>query len=214
LPDIDSHPVTVLLLDDHPLLRKGVSYLIETLDSEIEVVQSGTLSECCELIELYNPTMIIADLNLPDSKGINSLKVLSSITTAPILIYSLKPEELVGPSCYKHGAKAYVMKDASSKNLEAAILTVLDGGTWCSPTLAAKLMTGSSEHGTSCIENLSKRELEIFESIGDGRSIKEIAFELNLSPKTIESHRDRIKAKLTLANSTELTLKAREWLVG
>lgn len=196
------------------MLRKGVKSIIETLDSEIEVVNSGTLHECCELIELYKPTMIIADLNLPDSTGINSLKVLRKLTKSPIVIYSLKPEELVGPSCYKNGAKAYVMKDASPENLEAAILTVLDGGTWCSPTLAARLMNGTPENGTSCIENLSNRELEIFENIGNGRSIKEIAFDLNLSPKTIESHRDRIKAKLNLSNSTELTLKAREWFVG
>jgi len=211
---IEDQTITILILDDHPILRKGVGSLIETIDSEIEVVQSGTLHECCELIELYKPSMIIADLNLPDSQGINSLKVLSKLTASPILVYSLKPEELVGPSCYKNGAKAYVMKDASSENLEAAILTVLDGGTWCSPTLAARLMNGTPEHGTSCIENLSNRELQVFESIGSGNSIKEIAFDLNLSPKTIESHRDRIKTKLNLANSTELTLKAREWLVG
>ncbi len=205
---------TVIILDDHPLLRKGVSTVIDCVDPDIEVVQSGTLKECIELLELYKPNLIIADLNLPDSEGIDSVKTLTSITDIPVLVYSLKPETLVGPACFKHGAKAYVMKEASATNLETAIATLLDGGTWCSPELAAALVSGVQDQGSSGVEKLSERELEVFEDLGRGQSIKEIAFRLELSPKTIESHRDRIKTKLNINNSNDLIIKARDWLTG
>lgn len=205
---------SIIVLDDHPLLRKGVASIIETIDSEIEIVQSGSLSDCIELIDLYSPDLIIADLNLPDAQGIDSLKSLIKLTSAPILVYSLKAEELVGPACYKNGAKAYVMKDASTDHLESAIVSLLDGGTWCSPTLAARLMAGNAAQGTSGVELLSNREMEIFENLGRGQTVKEIAFDLNLSPKTIESHRDRIKTKLSLPNSNALIIKAKDWLSG
>lgn len=214
MSDSNNSTTSILILDDHPMLRKGVESVIQMIDSDIEVIQASTLKSCIELIELYSPTLIISDLNLPDAKGIDSVKTIVKATSAPVLVYSLKQEELSAPSCYKNGAKAYVMKDASPKNLEDAILALLDGKTWCTPTLATKIMQGGQMNGTSGIENLSKRELEIFESIGDGITIKEIAYTLNLSPKTVESHRDRIKTKLSLSNSNELTLIAREWLNG
>ena len=153
--------------------------------------------------------MIITALNLPDSKGVDSVRHLKKLTDCPLLVYSQKDETLLGPSCFKLGAKAYIMKNAAPQQLEEAIITVLENKNWCSPQLATLLKQDSRKTG---IESLSLRELEIFELLGFGKKVKEIAQLLKLSPKTIESHRDRIKSKLNIAHSTDLVIKSREWL--
>ena len=206
--------VNTLILDDHPLLQMGVKGVIDKMGFDSSVSLAGTLKEALAAVTGSEFDLIICDLCLPDADGIDAVKSLNKITSAPILVYSLKQEKLVAASCFKAGASAYVMKEGATDNLEKAIDSVVKGKPWCTPELASYLAQSIQLNSKKGVEHLSNRELIVFENLGRGHSIKEIAYKLELSPKTIESHRDRIKQKLNSPSTHELIVLACEWLKG
>ena len=202
-------------MDDHPLLQLGIKGVVEMTRPDYEIHLAGHRASALERLSKHSYDLVISDLNLPDAEGIEVIEAIAAATDTSILVYSLKDELLMGPFCFKVGAKGYVMKEASTKSLKEAVEAVLDGELWCSKRLGAHLASGIGNYGkrnTSGVEALSKREKDVFEALGRGYSIKEIAGMLDIKVKTVESHRDNIREKLGLESTHELIVLACEWL--
>ena len=205
----------ILVVDDHPLLQLGVKGVVEMVSPLHEIHTAGTMNEVLERISHNRYDLIVSDLNLPDAEGVEVIEAISKATKSPILVYSLKEELLMGPYCFKLGAKGYVMKEASTTSLRDAIDAVLSGDVWCSKRLGNHLALGMANFGkknVAGVESLTKREKEVFEALGRGYSIKEIAEMLEIRVKTVESHRDNIREKLDIDSTHELIVLACEWL--
>lgn len=207
----------VILVDDHPLLRQGLAQLIN---------QQVDLSMCCEAaaaaealgrIESSKPDLAVVDLSLEGSSGLELIKDLQALhPDLPVLVLSMHDETLYAERCLRAGARGYVMKQAGGQTVLQAIRRVLSGQVHLSEAMAGKVLeslTGPRPRGaTSPIEQLTDREFEIFELLGEGKSSREIARELHLSPKTVDVHRSHIKQKLELKDVTSLIRYAVRWV--
>lgn len=208
---------TIIIIDDHPIMRKG---LASTLESEpgFEVThQFERAEEYLEVMEQENPDLLVVDLSLPGMNGIELVKnVIFQYPDQKILVVSRHEETLYAERALRAGAKGYVMKFESSDVLLNAVRKVLNGGIHVSQELSDKLlmsaMSGKKNALESPVDVLSDRELEVFELIGRVKSTSEIAEQLHLAVKTVETYRSRIKDKLELKNSTELIFHAVKWV--
>lgn len=207
----------VLIVDDHSVVRKGITGILE-LEKDLEVThQLETAEQLLEIIDTVAVDLMIVDISLPGMNGIELVKnVIFQKPDQKILILSRHEESIYAERALRAGAKAYVMKFEASEVLVKAIRKVLNGGLYVSEELSEKLLLntlqGKKEVLSSPLEVLSDRELEVFELIGKGMSSNEIALQLHLSPKTIETYRSRIKDKLNFKNSTELMFNAVKWI--
>lgn len=207
----------IIIVDDHPMMSKG---LAATLDSDpgLEVVaQYEKGEEALQKFEDYDPDLIIVDVSLPGMSGIELVKhLISRDDSLKILVLSRHDESLYAERAIRAGAKGYVMKLEAADVLMKAVRKVLKGGIYLSDEVSEKLLMGmvhgQKDLSESPLEQLSDRELEVFELTGKGNSTREIAEQLHLSVKTVESYRARIKTKLNLENATELMVHAVKWV--
>ncbi len=207
----------LLLVDDHPLMRAGLSMIINR-QPDLEVCCEA--SDPCEALGLMareRPDLMLTDLTMPGRSGVEFIKdVLSLHPQLPILVVSMHDEMIYAERVLRAGARGYVMKEAGGEKLLTAIRQVLDGRVYVSERMSSTLldsMTGRRPRGsTSPIEKLTDREFEIFQLIGGGSTTRDIAQRLNLSPKTVDVHRGHIKEKLELLNATELVRHAVRWV--
>lgn len=207
----------ILIVDDHPLMRKGLGM---TLDSEpgYEVVaQVDRGEEALQRLDELKPDLIIVDVSLPGMSGLELIKHLSAWDPELlILVVSRHDESLYAERAIRAGAKGYVMKLEAGEVLLKAVRKVFRGGIYVSDEVSEKLLMGMArgqrDFSESPIDSLSDRELEVFELTGKGNSTREIAEKLHLSVKTVESYRGRIKTKLNLENATELMVHAVKWV--
>ena len=206
----------ILLVDDHPIVRQG---LAELIDHEKDLCVCGTADDIyksLELVESLRPDLVIVDISL---KGGNGLELLKNIKIRhprqPVLMLSMHDESLYAVRALRAGAAGYIMKQEATDRVITAIRQVLNGEIYLSERMEKKMMqqlVGSRAARTgSPLEDLSDRELEVFNLIGQGHGTRQIAEELHLSIKTIESHRAHIKEKLNLKNATELVQHAMQW---
>jgi DNA-binding NarL/FixJ family response regulator len=204
----------LLIVDDHPLFRKGLEELIHS-DPEFAVCgEAGNAPEAMEVIRKLNPHMAIVDLSLPGANGIELIKnIRAEFPRLPILVLSMHDESLYA---LRAGADGYVMKHEAMTNVVQAVHEVFNGRPYLSPAMAAQVITKfahrQAEGEVDAVERLSDRELEILELIGKGNEVRQIANLLHLSPKTVETHRAHIKDKLDLKNSREVARFALQWL--
>jgi DNA-binding NarL/FixJ family response regulator len=207
----------LLIVDDHPLFRKGLQELIHS-EAEFAVCgEAGNAAEAMEVIRKLNPDMAIVDLSLPGANGIELIKnIRAEFPSLPILVLSMHDESLYALRALRAGAEGYVMKHEAMANVIQAIREVFNGRPYLSPAMAAQVITKfahrQTEGETDAVERLSDRELEILELIGKGNEVRQIAKLLHLSPKTVETHRAHIKDKLDLKNSREVARFALQWL--
>ena len=210
--------VRILIVDDHPLVREGLIGLISAQpDFEICGEASG-VAEARELVELNAPDVAIIDLTLQDGNGIELIKELKEKWAAlKLLVLSMHEESLFAERALRAGAAGYVHKHEASRTIVHAVRTVLEGRLYLSQRLTQRMLKRAVRPGgdtdRSPIERLSDREMEVFELLGDGLTSRQIATRLQLSPKTVETHREHIKDKLELKNSTELTKHAVQWVL-
>lgn len=206
----------ILLVDDHPIVRQGLSELI---NHEKDMVMSGTaedLNKALEAIETLKPDLVIVDISLKGSNGIELLKNIKvRYPKMLVLMLSMHDESLYAVRALRAGASGYIMKQEATEKVLTAIRRVLNGEIYLSEKMEKKMMQqlvgGRAARSGSPIEDLSDRELEVFNLIGQGHGTRQIAEELHLSIKTIESHRAHIKEKLNLKNATELVQYAIQW---
>ena len=207
----------IVIVDDHPLFRKGLEQLIHSESSFAICGEAGNAAEAMEVIRKLNPDLAIVDLSLPGANGIELIKnIRAEFSRLPILVLSMHDESLYALRALRAGAEGYVMKHEAMANVIQAIHEIFNGRPYLSPAMAAQVITKfaqrESEGETDAVERLSDRELEILELIGKGRDVREIAKLLHLSPKTVETHRSHIKDKLDLKNSREVARFALQWL--
>lgn len=208
---------SIILVDDHPIVRQG---LAELINHEKDVFVSGTaenLHEALEKIGSLKPDLVVADISLKGGNdGIELLKnIKARYPKILVLMLSMHDESLYAVRALRAGAAGYIMKQEATEKVLTAIHQVLKGEIYLSQPMEKKLMQqlvgGGGVRTGSPIEDLSDRELQIFSLIGQGRSTRQIAEELHLSIKTVETHRAHIKEKLNLKSATELVQHAVQW---
>ena len=206
----------ILIVDDHPVVRLGLQEVISQ-ESDMEVCGvAESSSEALEVLEREGPDLVLLDLSLPDRNGLELLKQIEAKEGAPrVLVHSMHSERLFAHRSLKAGARGYVSKDEDMEVLLSAIRQVLRGEIYLSKVMTQHLLqvTAGSDptEKDSGIDALSDRELEVLGLLGKALTTRQIADRLNLSVKTIETHRESIKAKLGLKNNNELIRRAVEW---
>ncbi|TAN42529.1 MAG: response regulator transcription factor [Nitrospirae bacterium] len=207
----------VMIVDDHPFVRYGISQLIGAAPDLEVCCEAGSYREALEKLKESKPNLAIIDLSLKDVHGIELIKTINRRYPAiPMLVLSMHDEFLYAERSIRAGARGYVMKQEGTEILITAIRRILSGHIFVSPDISSKLIAKQSGHAygpeMDSFECLSDRELEVFELLGNGHKTSRIAEALNLSVKTIETYRSNIKNKLGLSDSSELLQKATLWV--
>lgn len=208
---------SVIIIDDHPLFSRGLAQLIETQNAFKVAGMAKNRNEALELLRNTNPDLAILDLNLGQEDGLELIKdILSFDSQIKILVLSMHNERFYAERALKAGAKGYIMKAEAESQVINAIKTVTQGDVYLSESeknRIKELLQGDSENSDkfATISTLSDRQLQIFSLIGKGLGTVEIAKKLNLSIKTIDTHKENIKAKLHCASSAELRQMAINW---
>lgn len=203
----------VIIVDDHPILREGLAQLINEQGDLTICGQFEDAASAFDALGSLRPDLALVDISLKGSSGIELLKNLkASYPEVRVLILSMHDELLYAERVLRAGASGYIMKQEATEQVLVAIRKVLAGEIYLSEKMNARLMhqliTGRNHGNGTIMERLSDRELEVFGLIGQGRGTREIAEQLNLSVKTVESHRAHIKEKLDLKTATELVHRA------
>jgi len=199
----------ILLVDDHPMTRAGLAQLInKQKDMEVCGEASSTLEALRELFK-RKPDLVLTDITMPGGSGMEFMRDLLALHRGlPILVLSMHDELIYAERALRAGARGYIMKEAGGERLLAAIRRVLSGQVYLSERMSARLLeslTGRRPRGSkSPIQKLSDREFEVFQLIGQGKSTRDIAKHLHLSPKTVAVHRDHLKEKLQIKDATLL----------
>ncbi len=205
----------VLIVDDHPLVREGLVARISAQPDLMVCGQSSDIDEALALIQTTRPALIIVDLALRRGNGIDLIKkVRSSGARGKILVVSAYEEKLFAERALRAGAQGYLNKQELQGTLIEAIRALLRGERYLSAETTQRLagQALAVKSGLRGIEALSDRELQIFELIGRGHGTRSIAERLQRSVHTIESHREKIRAKLNLRSGSELLQHAMEWV--
>ncbi|HXY36872.1 MAG TPA: response regulator transcription factor [Planctomycetaceae bacterium] len=213
----DTHRARILIVDDHPLVRSGLRLLIDCEPDLAVCGEAANVADAMRLLETQRPDLLIVDLSLKDSSGLELIKRIKSRNSdVKMLVSSMFEESLYAERVLSAGALGYVHKQEGMERVIEAIRCVLSGRVWLSSAMSDRMlrrMTASQPAPTqSPVHTLSDRELEVFEQIGRGRSTKDIARQLHLSIKTVETHREKIKAKLGLRSAAELSRAAYQWV--
>lgn len=210
---------SVVILDDHPLVCRGLEELLSTTD-DLEVVAAfGTASEALKVLQRYVPDLLILDLSLPGMSGFDFLKDMQiNYPDIPVMVLSMYEETVYAERLLRQGAKGYIMKKESGDTIIEAIRCVLEGGIYVSQDVTSRMLLRFTSNNHSSDERmghelLGDRELQVYTLIGEGHATSEIAEKLGLSPKTVQTHRERIRAKLGLKNSSELSYSAILWRI-
>ncbi len=210
---------SVLIIDDHPLFSRGLSQLIETQEAYKVTGIAKNHDESIEMIKELSPDLAIVDLNLGQEDGLELIKdILSIRPETKVLVLSMHDERYYAERALKAGAKGYIMKEEAESNVSTAVNTVMAGQIYLSENekkrqsqLVNNQKAKKDKEPFDLISTLSDRQLQIFTLIGKGLGTVEIAEKLNLSIKTIDTHKENMKNKLHCQSSAELRKMAIEW---
>jgi len=207
---------SILLVDDHPIMRDGISQLISSQPNLKVCGEAGSARDALNFLQKHTPDLAIVDISLKDIDGIELIKeIKAGAILFPILVLSMHPETLYAERAIRAGAKGYIMKHEPAEKLLKAIHRVLQGKIYLSPEMSETLLDSflgeKPETPGSLTDRLSDRELEVFNLIGNGLKPTQIAEKLFLSVKTIETYILRIKQKLNLKNASQVLQTAIEW---
>jgi len=207
-------------VDDHPIVRRGIAELIGR-EADLAVCgEASTMQEAMALADKLKPGLMIVDVSLDGNNGVELMKNMSGRISTPVLAYSMHDETIYAERCLHAGARGYLMKQARPETLLEAIRYVLSGKTYLSDRMSERLLgkfvgSGKSKTPTaSPIDRLSDRELEVLQLLGNGQTTAQIAEQLCLSVKTVETYREHLKQKLNLADGQKLVRYAIEWALN
>jgi DNA-binding NarL/FixJ family response regulator len=209
----------VLLVDDHPIVRQGLALLI---NREADLTVCGEADDGIAAIQAVanlHPDIVVLDISLNGPDGIDSLKTIRiKDPTLPVLILSMHDESTYAERALRAGANGYIMKQEATEKVLTAIRRILRGEVYLSECLTSRMLQhfvrGPVSSAGSPLANLSDRELEVFRLIGEGHGTRQIADQLHISVKTVESYQAHIKEKMALRNARELVQHAVEWCVS
>ncbi|HWS62329.1 MAG TPA: response regulator transcription factor [Steroidobacteraceae bacterium] len=199
----------VLIIDDHPIVREGLRSILDSQDDLTICGEAETAREARIAIKRLNPDVVVTEFSLKQGDGIDLVReVRAHHPQLPILVLSSHDEAIYAERMLAAGANGYIMKQAASEQFLGSLRHVLDGHIYVSEAVGNnmihKFAAGGPRRSANPIDRLSNRELQILHMIGKGMSTREAAQALNLSIKTIESHRQRVKRKLNLNTGTQL----------
>ena len=209
----------VLIVDDHPIVRQGLRRIMENEEDLVVCGEAESVREARTAIKELSPDVMIVDISLKQGDGIELVRdVRAHHPQLPILVLSMHDETIYAERMLSAGANGYIMKLAASEQFLVALRRVLEGGIYVSEAVGnnmiQKFAAGGAYISANPVDRLSNRELQVLHMIGKGMSTRETAASLNLSIKTVESHRQRIKRKLNLQTGTQLVQYAVNWFTG
>src|SRR5580693_5357064 len=206
----------ILVVDDHPIVRQGLALLI---NRELDMLVCGEAEEAMGTLHVLasaRPDVLLVDISLNGPDGLDLLKTIRTThPTLPVLILSMHDESIYAERALRAGANGYIMKQEATEKVLVAVRRILSGEIYVSDRIANKMLkhyiTGSGTIPNFTIADLSDRELEVFRLIGEGHGTRQIAEELHISIKTVESYQAHIKEKLSLRSARELMQRAIQW---
>ena len=199
--------IRIAVADDHAVVRKGVRQIISESDDLHVAGEAASADELLTLLRSQSFDLVVLDLSLGARSGIDLLKqIKGEFSELPVLILSMHAENLFAVRALRAGARGYVQKEEAAEELVLAIRRIAAGGMYVSPSMSEKIAGDIARGGAITLphERLSDREFEIFRLIGSGKSVGEIAKAVNLSVKTVSTHRTRVLEKTGLRNNAEI----------
>jgi DNA-binding NarL/FixJ family response regulator len=208
----------ILIVDDHPLVREGLSIRISAQPDLQVCGEAAHVDEALAQVKATSPDLVIVDMALKEGHGLDLIKQIKARYPAvKMLVVSHYEESLFAERALRAGALGYINKGETQQHILHAIRDVLDGKRYVSAEMTQRLLrqavSGTDSTTTDPIDRLSDRELEVFRLIGKGMTTSGIAAQLYLSVHTIETHREKIRAKLALKNGAELMQRAVQWVL-
>jgi DNA-binding NarL/FixJ family response regulator len=213
---VNKSKAKIFLVDDHPLVREWLTNLIHQQPDFSVCGEAETAAQALEAIAKLKPDVAIVDISLKSGSGIELIKNIKALEPqVAVIVLSMHDEDLYAERALRAGARGYIMKRETAKKVIAGIRDVLEGRLYLSERLTAlfaeKFVEGTPRGIASPIVNLSDRELEVFQLLGQGCETRQIAQSLNISMKTVQAFCARIKEKLQLTSATELLREAIRW---
>jgi DNA-binding NarL/FixJ family response regulator len=207
----------ILVVDDHPILREGLRGLIDQQPDLVVCGEAGTVESAMRLVRDTAPDGMIVDISLAKESGLDLIQqAREQLPTLAILVLSMHDEMIYAERALRSGAGGYIMKQEATAQVITALRCVLENRMFVSPAVTERLLNTlarpSSSRPNYSVDRLTNRELEVFRLIGTGVTSAEIANNLHISRKTVETHRTRIKEKLGAATAAELVIQAATWL--
>jgi DNA-binding NarL/FixJ family response regulator len=211
--------VSVILADDHALVRAGLRSLLERIEGVVVVAEAATGTQALAAAHEHRPQVVLMDISMPELDGLQAThEIRAQLPEVRVLVLSMHDDEESVLEALRAGARGYLLKDSAPMELELALRAVLSGQTYLSPPVSRQVVDGylrRTNGTTSRADVLSPRQREILCMLANGRSVKNIAFDLGLSAKTVDTHRAQIMAKLDLHDLASLVKFAiREKLVS
>jgi DNA-binding NarL/FixJ family response regulator len=204
--------LSVLVVDDHPIVRQGIRGLLEAEKDFVLCAEADNAGDAVKAVDAHQPAIVILDITLKGSDGLELTKAIRARSARlPILVMSMHDESLYAERALRAGANGYIMKNEVAQNLVGAVRRILSGDIYLSENAHQRIVrsvAAGADKATSPLKLLSDRELEVFRLIGQGRGTQQIARELHLSVKTIETYRAHIKEKLGIKTAPELVRAA------
>jgi DNA-binding NarL/FixJ family response regulator len=203
---LSKQPIRVVLADDHDLVRSGIRALLGMIDGVEVIAEARDGRELVTVVESLQPDVVMTDISMPGMDGITAIaEIHSRFPQVRMLVLSMYDTVDFVKRAVANGACGYLMKDAPPFELEQALRSVMATGSYFSPAIAQRLLQPSEP---TVDDELTHRQVEILKLIAQGKASKEIAYDLGLSPKTVDVHRARIMERLRLNDIASLTLYA------
>lgn len=207
--EITTEGVTAVLADDHVIVRDGIRMVLESEDDIEVVAEAGTADDAARYVLGHKPSILVLDLNMPGDPSLEMIpKILERSPETKIVVLTMQSEPAFVRSALQAGASGYVVKHSAAKELVDAIRTVLAGETYLNPTLGAKLAAAPTSDGPP--DELTPRETEVLGLLAQGFMNPEVAEQLVLSVRTVETHRANIQRKTGVSSRAELIAYAKQ----
>lgn len=208
----------VLIVDDHPIVREGLDRLLSRQKDLVVCGQAEDASQALSLLETARPDLAIVDISLASGNGLDLVRQMrAEDTDIKILVSSMHDETLYAERALRAGARGYINKQQATEKIVEALRRILGGRIYLSDRMTDRLLSrvadSSEEQKKISVDRLSNRELQVLERIGSGLGTAEIATRMNLSVKTVETYRQRIRQKLSLKNGAALASFASRWVL-
>lgn len=202
---MSDNKITVLLVDDHELVRAGFRRLLEDGDQFTVIAEAGSGEQAVQDYAKYHPQVVVMDISMPGIGGIGAIeRIIARDSTAHILVLSVHEDSVFTTRALQAGAKGFIPKRSAPEEMLKAVQQVAQGKMCIDPAIAQQIAMQKLTGSDNLLDVLSQREFEVFRLLAEGKTVNEIAEILSLSPKTVGTHHTNIKQKLDVSNSAEL----------
>ncbi|MEZ4700844.1 MAG: response regulator transcription factor [Rhodothermales bacterium] len=211
--------IRVLVVDDHPAIREAIADIIADKMGMELIGQASNADEAFQLVEKMQPDVAVIDISLEDAHGLDLVQnIRAQYPNVQVVVFSMYDESVYAERAIRAGASGYLMKSEPTQSVVEAIRSVMQGEVYLSRRMASRMLskiaTGRSSSPGFAIDQLTDREMAVFQMLGEGYSVQEITQRLNLSRKTVETYRRRVKEKLDFETVAELLQYAVQWRYG